>query len=223
MERNIKLLFFVFPLLLTTLACQAISSAGDTYQESKEALEAVSTRAEGAATQHPGLLETAGSFVLEEGQSLASTAQAFASQNPGLLETARALAEEQGEIVLGTAQAMATEHPGLVETAKAMLSAGTGPQSPIPDVPVLSAKPIEIHYGSGEALSYSTEIPYQEAIDFYKTEMPAYGWELDTAVSFEEADMASLVYTRPGRSATITISISEATGQTMVMIYSDPR
>jgi len=186
-------------------------------------LEAVSTLAEGAATQHPGLLETAGSFVLEEGQSLAGTVQAFATQNPGLLETARAAVEERGETVLGTAQALATDRPDLVETAKAMLSAGTGPQSPIPDIPVLSTKPIEIHYSSGEALSYSTEIPYQETIDFYKAEMPAYGWELDTAASFEEPDMASLVYTRTGRSATITISISEATGQTMVMIYSDPR
>jgi hypothetical protein len=218
-----KILIFFLPVLWLTLACRTFSRAGETYQESKEALEAVVTLARGVATQHPGLLETAGSFVVEEGLSLAGTAEAFATQNPGLLETARALAEEKGPTMLGTAQALATEQPGLIETAKAIVSSGSGQQSPLPDIPVFSSQPIDIHYSAGLALSYSTEGAYQTILNFYKTEMPANGWELDIPGSFEEGNMASLVYAQPERNATVTISFSEATGRTLVVIFTEDR
>jgi hypothetical protein len=223
MNKIITRNIIVILLLLGTLACRTFSRAGETYQESKEVIEAVVTLARGVATQHPGLLETAGSFVVEEGQSLAGTAEAFATQNPGLLETARSLVEEKGPSALGTAQALATGGPGLIETAKAIVSDGGGQESPLPDIPVLSFQPIEIHFSASQALSYSTEGAYQETVDFYKTEMPAHGWELEVAGSFEEQNMASLVYTRPERRASITISFSEATGRTLVIIFTEDR
>jgi hypothetical protein len=223
MKKMLKISLLLLPFLLATLACRTFSRAGETYQESKEALGAVVTLAQGIATQHPGLLETAGSFTLEEGLSLAGTAEAFATQNPGMLETARSFAEERGPSVLGTAQALATGQPGLVETAKAIISSGAGQQSPLPGIPVLSSRPVEIHYSAGQALSYSTEGAYLETVNFYKVEMPANGWELDIPGSFEEGTMASLVYTRPEQSATITISFSEATGRTLVVIFTEDR
>jgi hypothetical protein len=219
----LRLSFLILPLLLVTLACRTFSSEGETYQESKDAIQAIVTLARGVATQHPGFLETAGSFVAEEGLSLAGTAEAFATQNPGLLETARGLVEERGPSVLGTAQAIATGQPSLIETAKAIVSAGTVLNSPLPDIPALPSRPIEIHFSDGEALYYSIEGAYQETVNFYKVEMPAYGWEEDKLGSFEDQNMASLVYTLPGRKATITISFSDTTGRTLVVIITEDR
>jgi hypothetical protein len=223
MKKILKICFLLLPFLLATLACRTFSKAGETYQESKEAIEAVVTLARGVATQHPGLLETAGSFVVEEGLSLAGTAEAFATQNPGLLETARTLAEDKGPTMLSTAQALATEQPGLIETAKAIISSGSGQKSPLPDIPVFSSQPIDIHYSAVQALSYSTEGAYQTILNFYKKEMPANGWELDIPGSFEEGNMTSLVYAQPERNATVTISFSEATGRTLVVIFTEDR
>jgi hypothetical protein len=223
MKKSLNRLFWVIPLIMTTFACQVISSAGDAYRESKEAIQAVSTLAKGVATQNPGLLETAGAFVVEEGQNLASSAEAFATQNPGLLETARTLVEEKGPSVLETAQALATQRPDLVETAKAIVSSGAGQESPLPDIPVMSSQPIEIHISAGQVLSYSTEGAYLEMVNFYKTEMPANGWEMDITNSLEESNMVSLVYFRPDRKANITISFSEATGRTLVVIFTEDR
>jgi len=220
MHKLFKLLFLAVPLLVTSLACQSLDNASQVYQDSKDVVDAVVTLARGVSTQHPGLLETAGAYVVEEGQNLGSTAEAFATQNPGLLETARALAEERGPSVLGTAQAFATDQPDLVQTARALLPGGSGSKSPLEDIPVIDS-PIDIHYSTPQYLSYSTEGAYQDTVNFYKLEMPAKGWEPDYQRSFEEANMASLVYSRPGRSASITISFSEATGRTLVVILSE--
>jgi hypothetical protein len=218
-----KILILIIPLLLATLACRTFSRAGETYQESKDAIEAIGTLARGVATQHPGLLETAGAFVLDEGRSLAGTAEAFATQNPGLLETASALAEEQGPSVLGTAQALATGGPDLLGTARASLSSQAGNDDPLPGIPILTSRPVEIHYSADQMLSYSTEGAFQETVNFYKSEMPAGGWDLDIAASLEGRNMVSLVYTRPQQSATITISFSETTGRTLVVIFTEDR
>jgi hypothetical protein len=223
MNKIIKISLLLLPFLLATLACRTFSESGETYQESKEAIEAVVTLARGVATQHPGLLETAGSFVLEEGRNLAGTAEAFATQNPGLLETASALAEERGPSVLGTAQALATGGPDLLGTARAIVSSQAGNDSSLPGIPVLTSRPVEIHYSAEQMLSYSTEGAFQEIVSFYKTEMPAGGWELDIAGSIEEQYMISLVYTRPQQSANITINFSEATGRTLVVIITEDR
>lgn len=220
MQQIIKFSLLAILLAMISAGCQSLEDASRVYQESKDVVGAVVTLARGVSTQHPGLLETAGAFVVEEGQNLGSTAQAFATQNPGLLETARAVAEERGPAVLGTAQALATSQPGVVQTARAVLSGDVGSKSPIADIPVISL-PIEIHYSTPQYLSYSTEGAYEDTVNFYKLEMPANGWEPDYLRSFEEASMVSLLYTRPGRSASITISFSEATGRTLVVILSE--
>lgn len=220
MYQGLKFTLTAILLLVISAGCQSLEDVSQIYQESKEVVGAVVTLARGVSTQHPGLLETAGAFVVEEGQNLGSTAQAFATQNPGLLETARALAEERGPSVLGTAQAFATDQPALVQTARALLPGGSSPKSPLEDIPVITS-PIDIHYSTPQYLSYSTEGAYQDTVNFYKLEMPANGWEPDYQRTFEEAYMSSLVYTQPGRKASITISFSDATGRTLVVILSD--
>jgi hypothetical protein len=119
MERILRLSLLILPLLLATLACRTFSSAGETFQESKDAIEAVVTLARGVATQHPGLLETAGSFVAEEGQNLAGTAEAFATQNPGLLETAqRTGRRSEAHLCWGPPRPWQPDSQDLIETAR---------------------------------------------------------------------------------------------------------
>ena len=220
-RNNYRSLVIASPLIIALIACSTVSNLRQRYEESKENLQGVATLASGAATQHPGLLETAGSLAAESGPRLAATAQSFATQNPGLLETAAAVVEEQGEALLGTAQALATERPELLETAKALLPGGDE-QAGLPDIPMPDSYPLEILYNSREALSYSVEADFMDIVQFYKAEMPGYGWELDLQGSFEGQNMSSLKYIGPDRYASVTIS-SSALERTVVVIYIENR
>jgi hypothetical protein len=252
MKRNtFPLLVMLGLMLITMMACNLVSNLRQGYEESRDTVQSVATLARGIATEHPGLLETAGSIVSEQGPRLASTAQSFATQhpglletagsiaaeegprlantaesfatqNPGLLETAAALVEEQGGALLGTAQALATERPELLETAKALLP-GRETETGLPDIPMPSSYSLEILYNTREALSYSVEAGLTDIVLFYKSEMPAYGWELDLGSSFEGQNMSSLRYSRPDRFASVTISSSSALERTLVVIYTDDR
>lgn len=182
----------------------------------------MATFANQAATQHPGLLETAGSVISEEGPRLASTAESFATQNPGLLKTAAALVEEHGGALLGTAQALATERPELLETAKAYLPGGERSDA-LPDIPMPSSYPVEILYTSRDALSFSAGADFADIVEFYKVEMLASGWDLDQQGSFEGQNLSSLKYIRPDRFASVTISSSAALERTLVVIYIENR
>jgi hypothetical protein len=221
-SNTVRTLVMLGLLVITIMACNTVSNLRQSYQETRDTVQEVATLASGAATQHPGLLETAGSIAAEQGPRLASTAESFATQHPGLLETAVALVEEKGGVLLGTAQALATDRPELLETAKALLPGG-GEEAGLPDIPMPSSYPYEILYKSSEALSYSVEAGLTDIVQFYKSEMPAYGWELDLQGSFEGQNMSSLRYSRPDRYAAVTISSSSALERILVVIYTDYR
>jgi hypothetical protein len=223
MKRNVfQSLAMLAPLIIGIMACSTVSNLRQRYEESRETFQGVATLASGAATQHPGMLETAGSLAVESGSQLASTAESFATQNPGMLETAAALVEEKSASLLETAQALATERPELLETAKALLPGGDD-QAGLADIPMPSSYPVEILYSSRDALSYSAEAGLSEILEFYKAEMPANGWELDLQNSFEGQNMSSLRYFRPDRYANVTISSSSALERTLVVIYIENR
>jgi hypothetical protein len=208
---------------LTMMACSTVSNLQTRYEESKETIQRIATTASGAATRHPGFLETAGSFASDHGPQLAQTAEAYATQNPGVLETAQALVVEQGSSIISTAQALATERPELLETAKALIPGTADEDYLLPEIPVPSYYPMEILYTSREALSYSVEANLKEISQFYIVEMPAHGWELDLQGSFEGQNMSSFKYDRPERHASVTISSSSAMDRTLVVIYIENR
>jgi hypothetical protein len=208
---------------LTMIACSTVTNLQSRYEESKETFQGIATTASGAATQHPGFLETAGSLASDYGPQLAKTAEAYATQNPSLLETAQALVVEQGSSILTTAQTLATERPELIETAKALIPGSADGDYLLPDIPVPSSYPMEVLYNSRDALSYSIEAHFTEISQFYKTEMPVHGWELDLQNSFEGQNMSSLKYDRTDRYASVTISSSSAMDRTLVVIYIENR
>jgi hypothetical protein len=208
---------------LTVMACSTVTNLQSRYEESKETFQGIATTASGAATRHPGFLETAGSFASDHGPQLAKTAEAYATQNPSLLETAQALVVGQGSSILRTAQALATERPELLETAKALIPGTADGDYLLPDIPVPSSYPMEVLYNSREALSYSVEANFAEISQFYKTEMPAHGWGLDLQNSFEGQNMSSLKYDHLDRYASVTISSSSAMDSTLVVIYVENR
>jgi hypothetical protein len=208
---------------LAMMACSTASNLQSRYEESKETFQGIATTASGAATRHPGFLETAGSFAGDHGLQMAKTAEAYATQNPSLLETAQALVVEQGSSILSTAQALATERPELLETAKALIPGTADGDYLLPDIPVPSSYAIEVLYNSREALSYSVEANFAEISQFYKTEMPTNGWGLDLRNSFEGQNMSSIKYDRPDRYASVTISSSSAMDRTLVVIYIENR
>lgn len=150
------------------------------------------------------------------------TAQALGTElaTSGALETVQAVVTEGG--LEQTAEAFATEveSGGFAETAEAIAtqSAGGGGVTfgDVPaDVPVLE-DPKDL-FGMESIVSYSTSLEYNAVLEFYKKEMPANGWTVDTSqTSVETTDAAVLYYVKDGRAATVTLSTSA--GQTFVQV-----
>lgn len=197
------------------LSCTLVSSAG----ELKATGEALATSAAG-------------------GREILGTGQAIATQisESGVKETMQAVATDIGESgVKETAQAVATDimESGVKETAQAMateiLDSGIKEtaQAFVTDLPISGEKPEDIPVlGDGvgdliatsELVSYFSNETFQDVLDFYKREMPLNGWNPIEKDSSVIDDLATLVYEKDGRKASIIITKIPFLGQVTVLI-----
>jgi hypothetical protein len=153
-------------------------------------------------------------------EELQKTALVVLTEVPleGLEETAvAAMTEVPAEDLMKTAEAMATTMPGgegIMETAQAEFGAipglgdsgGTGDTpagEPPPDIPVLEDN--QNMFANRDLVTYSSSVPYDVAIEFYKTEMAANGWDLPQGSAFETEDTTVMIFEKPDRMATVSV------------------
>jgi hypothetical protein len=179
-------------ILLSAAGCQRISDFTRGAGAVRQTAEAGISQAQALATQSANIL---------------GTAQAFATQNPSLVGTAQAFFTEQGPALLETAQALGTQYPGLLETAQAVATQGP-PQTGLPeDIPIAPGD-AQVLSSTAEQVTYISGLDYRSALEFYRVEMPNAGWSPVAQGTMESESVAVLNYTRPERSASVTINAS---------------
>ena len=141
--------------------------------------------------------------VKETAESVVTDAVSLATEGTPLVETAVAVITENPEIVQ-TIEAIATEG----------LDMGTAPA----DIPVVDKSTIQNFYGSDTIVSYTTSQDFQTVVEFYKTEMPANGWETDPSMTFEVKNTATLTWNQVGRQAIVIITVNPVDNSTVVAI-----
>ena len=228
---SIRFIFLISLIILLTIACQTIDSIGERadtvrataasvatdVQEGRDlvgTVRAITTQVGGSgliqtaqalATQadESGLLATAQTFATQQGPGLLATAQAFATdQGPGLVQTVLAVATQKGPEVLGTAQAYITQ------------SAQSGaPQ----DIPIIEGSR-EMYFTSPELVSYTISVPYAQAVEFYKNQMPLNGWTKVERDWVESEATANLQFEKADRRASVILTTSAGGAKTIVLI-----
>jgi hypothetical protein len=212
----IRLVWLLAILVGSTLACQSIGRIQERFGSARATVEFTATQ----INEGGELLSTVravGTQVIGEG--FIQTAQALVTQvqGSGLVETAWALATEQGPGLLATAISVATQQgPGAIATVQAYATQ-VAQATPAPDIPVVDGAK-EMYFQSGSLVSYLTSLPYQQVLDFYKTQMLAYGWSKVDQDWFESDTAATLNYTKDNRIATVTLGHSPGGNQTLVLI-----
>ena len=188
MKSRIIPLGLLLLVLLFSLACSSLTGISNRANEVKETAESVVTDAVSLAT---------------EGAPLVETAKAFTTEIPDLKDTAVAVITENPEIVQ-TIEAIATEG----------LDMGTAPA----DIPVVDKSTIQNFYGSDTIVSYTTSQDFQTVVEFYKTEMPANGWETDPSMTFEVKNTATLTWNQVNRQAIVIVTVNPIDNSTVVAI-----
>jgi hypothetical protein len=218
--------------LVVSLACNAARRVQEGVGEARQTAQAPGTdigqgrdllstaQAVGTAVSGSdllGTLQAAATQVDESGAVL--TAQAFATQEGSqLLATAQAFATQQGPGLEQTAQALATGGPGLIETIQAAATQIPLPAGePPPDIPMMQGERTDLITTAG-LITYSTPAAFAEVVSFYKTQMPAQGWALDSSETLELDDEVILSYNKVDRSATVNITPSLFGSGTVVVI-----
>ena len=162
-------------------------------------------------------LRTEVGSIVTAGSSLVNTAQALQTQHPGVLETAKAITTQAAPVV-STIQAVATNNPGLVQTAQTFLEQELPSGEPPEDIPVYNREQAQNFFGSSQYIFYITQTEYAEILDFYKTQMPDYGWQFLEGSSREYANAAQLNYSKDNRVSTINLSINPLNNTTVIVI-----
>jgi hypothetical protein len=175
-------------MLLFSLACSSLTGIGSRANEVKETAGAVVTDALELAT---------------EGAPLVETVQSIATDIPELKVTAEALI---------------TENPAMVETVQAIATEGLDMGEAPGDIPVVDEATITNFYGSDAFVSYTTNQGFQAVTDFYKTEMPANGWEADPDLTFEITNTATLTWNQVDRQAIVIITFNPLDSTVFVAI-----
>lgn len=186
-------IIFILFLVVATLACQAISTVSEQVEETKATVVSVVTEVQEVVT---------------EVQEVATQIQEVATESAPLLATVKAVA---------------TENPGLAQTAQAIVTQGFSFGEAPPDIPVVDQDQVQSYFGSKDFVSYITTLDYTTVLEFYKTEMPANGWEAVEAGSFEFENTAFLNYAKPNRNATVTLSVNPTDNTTIVAIAITPK
>lgn len=75
---------------------------------------------------------------------------------------------------------------------------------PPPDIPVLDGA--ENLLANPKLVTYTSQKPQSEAVEFYKTQMPANGWEYLEEHTNETDSSAILTYKKPNRTALVGVT-----------------
>jgi hypothetical protein len=88
-------------------------------------------------------------------------------------------------------------------------------ETPATDIPVMADAQDKATFG--EMLSYSSPSAFADVVEFYKTEMPANGWQ-PSGEPMEMEDFATLSFAKDGRTAQVMITYSSDTQLTSVVV-----
>ena len=192
----------LFLLLILSLACSTVTGVQRDAEDIKETAESMVTEAVELAT---------------EGLPLGETAQAYATEVPDLKETIQAYATEAPDLQ-ETVEAVITEKPDVVKTVEAMATEGFNMGEAPSDVPVVDESTITNFYGSDSVVSYITTQDFETVVDFYKTEMPANGWEGDPSKTFEAKNTSTTIWNQTDRQSIVIITVNPVDNTTIVAI-----
>ncbi len=182
---------------LSAMACGLLSDIADKAQKVENA--AGTARA----------LATAGQDIITQvsGSGVMQTALAYATK-----------AEESG--LVETMQAAITTIPGqssdIKSTAEAIITQGAYGQAP-PNIPIFPGE-ISAFFGSSSLVTYAAPTDVQAIVDFYRQQMPVYGWEPGGETTVITSSYAVLGYQNPSQRVTITISAAPLTSESLVVI-----
>lgn len=192
-------------LISSTLACSTITGIAE---------DAINVRntAQSAATQVGAIVTNASGIATTVGES-------------GILKTAAAFATEQGPALQGTGQALMTQaaESGLLETAQVAATEGVEFGKAPDDIPVVSADLVTNFFGSVDLVTYNTSLKIEEVIDFYNNEMIVAGWTALPEMTDEAARPAVLFFTKPERTARVTLTRNPLDNSTIVFILIEVR
>ncbi|MBT3389872.1 MAG: hypothetical protein HN413_05625 [Chloroflexi bacterium] len=183
------------------------------------ALLALSCNAIGDIAEKAGQVESAA----KTAAALATAGQEFMTQveGSGMIQTAEALAtlaEESG--LLSTVQAAVTEIPGdsadAVATLSVVITQGAYGEAP-DNIPLVNDE-LNNFFGNANLVSYTTPMGFQNVVDFYTAQMPAYGWSANENDSTSSPSYAVLAYEGGSEKATVTISTNPLGNETIVLI-----
>lgn len=216
--KNARFAWLLAILLFVSLGCSLFNGLGENIRQTKATGEYIVTQ----VNKGVEAVETAQGFATQVGESgFLATLQAAATEvgETGIFETAQAIATQQGPSLLATAQAIATqEGPGMIATVQALStdlseSIGEAPE----DIPIIPGEKGNL-YESKATVSYTTSMPFQLAVGFYKNEMPLRGWTPVQEGSFEAEHTAVLHFVKPPRGATVTLTANPLTDDTIVLV-----
>lgn len=137
---------------------------------------------------------------------LAETAQAVATDvGPGVMETLSAAATDIGPEAAETAEALATS-----------IQLGERPADiPFPDT--LDANGAVFSNLGG---SYNVKQPFADVLQWYKDQMPASGWKLESDLSLSDQG-AILTYSREGREAILTFAATDDQNTGVILVVNE--
>ncbi len=156
-------------------------------------------------------------------KALATAGQEIVTQvsGSGVMQTALAYAtqaEESG--LMETAQAAIATLPGqsadIKATAEAVITQGTYGQAPA-NIPIFPGE-INAFFGSSSLVTYSAPTNVQSIVDFYRQQMPVYGWAPGGETTVITSSYAVLSYQNASQRVTITISATPLTSESLVVI-----
>ena len=218
---NLRSIGLISVIVIFVLACGIFSGVQERVETAKSTVESVRTEvqkgrdlvgtARAITTQvgGSGMIKTVQALATEADESgLLATAQAFATeQGPGLIETVLAVATQEGPSILGTAQAYITQS-----------SPGKAPE----DIPILDGQK-EMFFQSPELVSYVIAVPYAQAVDFYKNQMPANGWSKVDQDWVESEVISNLQFEKDARKASVVLTSPSGENKTTVLITISPK
>lgn len=231
-SNTIRLTWLVAVLVTLTIACQALSRVQERVGSTRATVESVATqveeggellgtvRAVGTQMAGEGFAETIQAVGTQvAGEGFIETAQAVATQvqDSGLAKTALALVTQEVPGLMATAMSVATmQGPGALETVQAYVTE-IAQTTPAPDIPVVDGDK-DLYFQSGSLVSYLTSLPFHQVLEFYKTQMPAYGWTKLDQDWFESNAAANLTYEKDNRITSVSLGNSPGSDQTLVLI-----
>ena len=120
---------------------------------------------------------------------------------------------------LKTAEALVTQGSGeLLPTIQAAATQYLFPGAPPDDVPVISNGDVTNLFANQSTVSYLVDIGVPEVVNFYQNEMPGLNWSDISDDNLIREQAAVLRFSKPDRSATVTLTTDPIIQRTVVFI-----